>query len=211
MARERIFCYAGTMVTKALAKLSCVSLAFAAVWLARPAPAAACSCYVSVAEDGRAASAEVVFQGTVMAEPEPESVDPLSNYVYSYRYQLRVDRYFKGRMGRDLEIISEESGAGCGYPFQSGRSYLVYADFADDGSLGVSLCSITRPIESAGQALSLLGQGVPPEGVSQDVVEASEQDHGCSIASLAGSGGRLASVVSVLLLGAALLRRQHRG
>lgn len=113
-------------------------------------------------------------------------------------------------MGRDLEIISEESGAGCGYPFQSGRSYLVYADFADDGSLGVSLCSITRPIESAGEALSLLGKGVPPEGVSQEVVAASEQGQGCSIAALGASGGRLASVVSsVLLLGAALLRRRR--
>jgi hypothetical protein len=210
LARERLFSYPGAMRTTALAKLSSVSLAFAAAWLARPAPALACSCYVSVAEDGRATSAEVVFQGTVMAEPEPESVDPLNNYVYSYRYQLRVDRYFKGRMGRDLEIISEESGAGCGYPFESGRSYLVYADFADDGSLGVSLCSITRPLESAGQALALLGNGVPPEGVSQEVVVATEQDQGCSIAALGASGGRLASVSSALLLGAALLRRRRR-
>lgn len=73
---------------------------------------------------------------------------------------LRVSEVWKGDVGKTLRVTtSADSGAGCGYPFEEGKEYLVYA--GEDAS--VSLCSETKPLSSAGADLEALGTGERPK------------------------------------------------
>lgn len=83
-----------------------------------------------------------------------------------------VDRYWKSPNPnendndyyKNLIIITSMDSGGCGYDFEAGKTYLVYARMAwpVDGYLYTSLGSRTRPIENAGQDLAVLGEGTIP-------------------------------------------------
>jgi hypothetical protein len=53
-------------------------------------------------------------------------------------------------------------GVSCGYPFEEGQKYLVYADEGQRG-LKVGGCSATRPLSEAGADLAVLRNGKEPE------------------------------------------------
>lgn len=197
------------MSGKALVAVMSLPCVLVATWLGSPAPAAACSCAAQAEEDGTLRGAEVVFRGTVAGDYETLLVDQGAGYGEMYRFRFRVERYFKGRLGSELDVLTEDWRAGCGQYFESGAAYLVYADYMDDGSLGVSGCSQTLPIASAARALSVLGEGTPPEGVSQDVVldGASDEDEGCSVVAPGARRGSAASALSAALLLGLVARR----
>lgn len=59
----------------------------------------------------------------------------------------------------EFALSTRASGAACGYPFELGRSYLVYAqDNQNAGALSANLCTRTRPAEDAGFDLGVLGR-----------------------------------------------------
>lgn len=65
---------------------------------------------------GKVINIEIVNKGTITS-----SADPLI-------YKFEVIKFIKGELKTEIiEIASERSGASCGYTFQLGKSYLVYA------------------------------------------------------------------------------------
>jgi hypothetical protein len=110
-----------------------------------PSLVRACSCAVGTGGCGMALSqGSVVFLGQVIARDESNDGD--SNGATTYVFHLTVTENFQGadQRGREVAVSTGRGGGDCGYPFQIGTSYLVYAG-NDNGKLSTSICSGTSP------------------------------------------------------------------
>ena len=67
-------------------------------------------------------------------------------------FHFEVNEAFQGEVGSTAAVVTASHSASCGYPFEVGRRYLVYA-YPDeqDGELHVSGCGATKPLELAGE------------------------------------------------------------
>lgn len=128
-----------------------------------PAPfheraAFACECIAPKPTEQALTESAAVFSGKV------EHITTLEEQ-YIKLVTLSVDEAWKG-MAQDKGAILVVTGideGGCGYGFEEGKSYLVYAHARGDNEpLGVSLCSRTTSIDQAESDLAILGAGYVP-------------------------------------------------
>lgn len=79
---------------------------------------------------------------------------------------LKVSRWWKGGDAVELVVSTHKDSATCGYGFQKGTRYLVYAhrQGEKDKTLRVSLCSRTRTEKEAEKSgdFKELGEGKAP-------------------------------------------------
>ena len=68
---------------------------------------------------------------------------------------LAVSERFRGGAGDTLEIQTEFGTEACGYPFEVGHDYLVFAN-RRDGIVTVTTCSATQPAKKAMAKILLL-------------------------------------------------------
>ncbi|RJE86885.1 hypothetical protein D3P07_17030 [Paenibacillus sp. 1011MAR3C5] len=127
-----------------------------------PERASACSCALLGSVNEAKQNNDVVFDGTVKVKKEPvrlfskSSADPVT-------WTFEVHEIWKGKVSPTIAVTSAQSSASCGYEFQEGSRYVVYARNSGE-SLDVSLCSRTALHSAAGQDLAELGIGsVPPQ------------------------------------------------
>jgi hypothetical protein len=66
-----------------------------------------------------------------------------------------VDRIWKGAHCGTVTVQTASDSAACGYSFEVGRTYLVYA--FKEGGLSTNICTRTRVIEEASEDLAALG------------------------------------------------------
>ena len=105
---------------------------------------------------------------------------------------LRVSEVWKGPRQQTMTITTEgDSSVGCGYPFEEGQEYLVYAAGGDPS---VNLCGEIKPLSEARADLEALGSGEAPE----DGSTLSDTAGGVSVRAMAGLAG-LVMTVSLLL------------
>lgn len=120
-----------------------------ALVLAAP-PTDACSCKPPSPPAEAMAERDAVFEARV-AEVRADPSEGRSAVT------LEVLRSWKGVDASSLTVTTSGSSASCGFHFEEGERYLVYAD-AVEGALWVSLCSRTAPIDSAQKDLAVLGE-----------------------------------------------------
>lgn len=164
--------------------------------------AEACTCAeIEVAEAFDLADA--VFTGdvaTVGDDPDDGS---------DLRVAFEVSRRFKGADVASIAIFTSGSSAACGFLFEAGESYLVYAA-ESGGSLFASACSRTRPLASAEDeivALDALIDGEPLPGSNGESPDDSMDDEGGCAASSGSTGG---AALWFLVLALCLVRRSPR-
>ena len=76
---------------------------------------------------------------------------------------LRVSEVWKGPEHQTVQLTTDVAdGVSCGYPFEKGQKYLVYAYGGQQG-LGTSGCSETKLLSKASEDLALLGNGAEPK------------------------------------------------
>lgn len=131
----------------------------AAVFVANPRCAYACSCLPPGPPRDALASSDAVFAGRVVKLSAPlgdvvSSVDPVS-------VTFEVSRSWKGAQAQTVVVKTASSSASCGFNFEQGREYLVYAGTAD-GELQAGLCSRTQALATAAEDLAALGAGQAP-------------------------------------------------
>jgi len=81
---------------------------------------------------------------------------------------LKVEKWWKGGEAAEITVRTSKSGAACGYGFEKGKKYLVYAGVEEKNKpLHVSLCSRTRTEKEAETSgdFKELGDGKAPEGL----------------------------------------------
>src|SRR5262245_60084727 len=94
------------------------------VWLS-PGSARACSCAQAGAACDATWQAEAVFVGEVVS----------ISTVRGRHAELAVIEPFRGLQLTQVEIEGGYGGADCGYPFELGQSYVVYAHRTPEGHL----------------------------------------------------------------------------
>lgn len=124
-----------------------------------PPQAGACSCLPPGDVLESMGESEAVFLGTVVNSATHRSGDaPWWARIKSFfgmqvnpqtedqRVSLRIDEPFKGVGAATVEVTTASSSAACGYTFEIGRQYVVFAS-RNDGNLWVSLCSSTARLQ----------------------------------------------------------------
>jgi hypothetical protein len=123
---------------------------------------AACSCAMFSPEEA-AATADVVFAGTVVGAREVGAVDlalrpvaatepmPLPVPVGAVMYTFEVDGVAKGDVPSQIEILGGGDGASCGMSFGLDERWLVFATW-DGATFGTSLCAGNLVLEAGAEA-----------------------------------------------------------
>jgi hypothetical protein len=107
--------------------------------------------------------AEAVFVGKVVSvvKPKPRLVDRRRNiYAFSELLVVRfkVTTVWKYVTHTYVTLTTMEQSSACGYHFDAGKTYLVYAYASQDG-LNTNLCSETKELSAAESDLKLIGPG----------------------------------------------------
>jgi hypothetical protein len=93
-----------------------------------------------------------VFSGKILevtADPEK----------FSIVVKLKVERSWKGSLPEEISINTGRGGGDCGYRFEVGESYLIYAYGSDVGRLSTNICQRTAKLSEAVKDLQILGKG----------------------------------------------------
>ena len=108
---------------------------------ATASPCWACSCAAET-KKGYAKRADVVFTGRVRAIAGGDSDDGTEGDD-NLRVRFRVRKVYKGKATRITTVRTNESSAACGYGFEEGKRYTVFAQRAEK-KLSTNLCSGTK-------------------------------------------------------------------
>lgn len=132
-------------------------LSFIALIALTPAEGAACTCLVSskplrtevtqARNDSRA-----LFSGKVLQITE----DP---QTFLLTVKLKVERVWKGSMPAEAIIETGRGGGDCGYGFEVGERYLVYASGSNESKMQTNICQRTARLSDAARDLRILGRG----------------------------------------------------
>ncbi len=105
----------------------------------------ACSCIERGPACSTYWSGKAVFTGQVISIQ--------SDTEHGLLVDLQVIEPFRGVTSGQLVVKTGRGGGDCGYPFEVGKRYLV---FADGEPLSTGICNDTTPIERAAQALEYI-------------------------------------------------------
>lgn len=114
------------------------------------AAASACSCAEPDPPDEALDDSDAVFSGEVVDITEQSRDENLVAFD--------VSETWDGPEEGTLSVSTHPDSATCGYPFEEGTAYLVYA-YGSDDDLHVSLCSRTTELEDAEDDIAALGSG----------------------------------------------------
>jgi hypothetical protein len=160
------------MATRLHLRFKAKLLICASVLFLCPTPTFSCRCVWPPPPIEAAKKADLVFLGTVTEIREvfhpgdPWLVMYVKKWLGWYRHIRRprtdlacrteVASYLKGYAGPSIAVLTNKFAAGCGYPFQSGEEYLVYAYVTQDGDIRTGLCTRTRPADAAAEEIGQL-------------------------------------------------------
>ena len=138
--------------------------------LALPVTGWACSCMASGPPCDAAWKTSAVFAGTVVdltrkvMQPDSRGIVQGNGFLGTH-VMFDVAEAFIGMDGRGkrVEIRTGMGGGDCGFPFERGERYVVYAHQDKDGLLIATICSRTAPFDRAQADLAYL-RSLPQAG-----------------------------------------------
>ena len=105
-----------------------------------------------------------VFTGRVVSSFGAPGGMPV-RFGYERGFVFEVDRVYAGVNTSQVIVYSNraEDGGTCGFPFEIGQSYLVYAStYTNFNALSTIVCDPTRSVANAATLLAQLGPGSEP-------------------------------------------------
>src|SRR6266496_2084402 len=91
-----------------------------------------------------------VFSGTVV------TIDRKPGDLY-VAVRFRITEIWKGSLSDEVTVFTGQGGGDCGYKFEVGQQYLVYAYRYNRTKLGTNICQRTESLLGATQDLRVLG------------------------------------------------------
>lgn len=134
--------------------------------------AGACTCAPYPTLLVEIARSDAVFAGTILDRIDPHAGSRTISTGTIITYPVAVHQIWKGALPDTVEVGSARGGSSCGYPFEIGGTYLIFAH-VHNGQLRVSLCSRTQdwsPWDSDTAALGALPVVGLPEAVDSAIV-----------------------------------------
>ena len=105
----------------------------------------------------------LIFEGKVMKQElhrgsvgGPATAMSMTSTGQFRTVSFAVKRFYRGKEQDQVSVLTGLGNGDCGYDFQTGARYLVYASNGPSGYWFTSICSGTSAIEDAGNALRLL-------------------------------------------------------
>ena len=121
----------------------------------------ACSCYIPSTAEEALASSGVVFAGTAkQVKPQRLQEGIVGPIEYRDVNLFEVESAWKGVDQSQIIVYDAGHDVSCGFVFEPGKSYLVYAYENDDGDLYTSYCNRTAELSAAEADLLRLGQSL---------------------------------------------------
>ncbi len=145
--------------------------ALVSVSFAIPQSVSACSCAELLSPTRAFDRATAVFSGIVVSLEGPINVISSADPVTA---TFQIDKVWKGPQQSEITITTAISSVSCGYEFQIGQWYLVYANGAEN-NIQVDRCSRTKPLFQADEDLNFLGEGHTISG-DQPITNTSAND-----------------------------------
>ncbi|WP_409344739.1 hypothetical protein [Paenibacillus sp. MBLB4367] len=147
------------LIALTMLKVIVLTVLFACLYSLQPKTGYACSCAGPLSVQQELQSKTAVFSGKAVSVNVQKgllrsSADPVA-------VTLEVDRVWKGEIGRKQTVYTAMDGASCGFKFETGREYVIYAHSGND-KLETSICSRTKLLSAAAEDSKLLGAGQPP-------------------------------------------------
>ncbi len=132
--------------------------------LSYPARAVACSCAGESSPKTELRRCDAVFTGRPVRERIITVQDPDTGERRQRmrEFTFQVDSVLKGELSRRAAVITRMNSAACGYRFDVGAPYIVYARRAQH-RLHTTICDRTKPLRQAKLDLKALGTGTPPK------------------------------------------------
>jgi len=128
--------------------------------VASPVFVEACSCMSSGPPCQSFWNTDVVFSGQVTeikdnpVKPASDGDNKFASMFRTKTVRLAVNESFRGSEEKTVEIETGRGGGDCGFAFENGQSYLVYAyRNKETGKLGTGICTRTQLLSSAGEDL----------------------------------------------------------
>src|ERR1700752_2447830 len=116
----------------------------------------ACTCGGGGAPCESYGTASAVFAGTVIGErvsKQPKQGDRTEIDWIPRAVKFSVEQAYSGVTGTEVEVYTGRGGGDCGYGFQIGQRYLVYA-YRHEDRLTTSICTRTRLFSNATEDLA---------------------------------------------------------
>ncbi len=138
---------------------------FAALFFAGKVPA--CTCIGESTVEGGFKNSDAVFTGTVIGtdtiRPEPVNVGTeVVFFPYRRDFLFLVETSYKGVHVKDtVRILTGLGGGDCGFRFQAGKSYIVYAYKDESKALHTNICKRTTRYNA--EEAAALNQLIRPE------------------------------------------------
>lgn len=127
-----------------------------------PTTSYACSCAQPPSVEDELERSQAVFSGKVLEVKEQKN---FKGYVKK-RVLIEVEETWKGVSESQVIITTGSGGGDCGYEFQVGQEYLVYATestmYGDKAELVTVICDRTTGLSAAQEDLTVLGEGKEP-------------------------------------------------
>lgn len=129
----------------------------------------ACSCIMPEPPLVSMEKSDAVFAGRVTNIVPPAN---MMTTLDENKITFDVSTYWKGIDRNPVQIFSAMSSASCGYEFEEGKEYLVYAH-ESDGKLVTGLCTRTALLADATEDLKALGEGmvIEPSNVDNEPID----------------------------------------
>lgn len=116
----------------------------------------ACSCIQPGTPTESLQSVDEVFRGYVKSITY-QAVDETTSRGFLVEFE--ASEVWKGKLAAKKEIKTAQDSASCGFDFEEGREYIVYAYKDEEGELVTNLCMRTSLTQNAQEDLEELGQG----------------------------------------------------
>lgn len=130
-----------------------------------PSTGYACKCVEPKSPIQELGKSSAVFSGKVMDQLEKGKTQLVL---------FDVKESWKGLNDSQVIVETDNSSSSCGYEFEDGKEYIVYAN-ETDGRYEVTLCSRTELLSAASEDLDELGKGEEAsERVTLDLSEEGE-------------------------------------
>lgn len=125
----------------------------------------ACTCVGNIPVCETFWMTDVVFSGEVLdISPVP---NPTNKRFLSHRQvRFRVLQGWRGEPGETVQLRTGAGGGDCGYDFEKGVAYLVYAH-ARNGALTTGICSRTKRLADAAEDLEYLKTAMRPSATGR--------------------------------------------
>jgi hypothetical protein len=130
-------------------------------------PAMACSCFPVRSPEEEMNDSTAVFSGQVIQIEGPDPLGGMVSTVDQLTVTFAVYEIWKGPQINPLIIQTARDSATCGYHFEVGQDYLVYAH-GNSSNLQTNICTRTSLLANANEDIQAIGSGVAAPPLEQE-------------------------------------------